>query len=183
VNYNDGPVFYLTDFDDAMEGNIVVALTREIQAQRMFKKGHIDLWINSFGGYGHLVDHLIELVEIAKRDGVKVRTMVPAVAFSAGSMLAIAGTPGERYISRGGEHLIHYGSIGSVETTPEQIARFTAYKTRNFKAALSHYKKYANVPDLDNHMLDDGFFVPAQKALKWKLADQYLDKLDIGPLL
>ena len=180
MNFNDDNVFYLTDFDDSMEGAIVLPLTREIQKQRQLKNGRIDLYINSFGGYAHLVFHLIELVEVAKREGIKVRTIVPSVAFSAGSMLAITGTPGERYIARDGEHLIHYGRTGSVEETPKQIERWSAYKSRDFKNTIRHYQKYSNVPNIDSEMMDDGFFIPAVKCVKYGLADKYMDKFDIG---
>jgi ATP-dependent protease ClpP protease subunit len=180
LDFHDGNIFYFTDFDDNMERAIVLELTKEIQKQRRFVDGRLDLWINSFGGYGHLVFHLIELVEIAKRDGIVVRTIVPNTAFSAGSMLAITGSPGERYIARNAEHLIHYGNIGSQETTPRQIERMSAYKNRDFKATIEHYRKYAEVPDLDSEMMDDGWFLPAPKCIKYKLADKYIDKLDIG---
>lgn len=174
---NEGNVFFISDFDDALEGSVILPLTEEIAKQSRFKDGRIDLYINSVGGYLHLLRHMVELVEIAKDQGIVVRTIVPEMAFSAGSMLAIAGTPGERYIGREAEHLIHYGQIMSFETTPEQIKRFTAFKERKMKANLAHYKKYANVPDLDKHMLDDGFFVPAAKCIRWGLADKYMDKM------
>lgn len=177
-NYEDN-VFVLNDFDDSMESGIVLPLTMEIKKQSDLKDGQIDLWINSFGGYAHLVFHLIELIEIAKRDGVKVRTIVPSVAFSAGSMLAVAGSPGERYIAKSGEHLIHYGRTGSVEETPKQVERWSAYKSRDFKNTIAHYQKYSNVPDIDTEMMDDGFFIPAKSCIKWGLADKYLDKLEL----
>lgn len=180
MDFHDGNIFYFTDFDDSMEGNLVLTLTKEIQKQRRLVDGRLDLWINSFGGYGHLVAHLVELVEIAKRDEIVVRTIVPSVAFSAGSMLAITGTPGERYIARGAEHLIHYGQIGSAESTPKQIERMSAYKNRDFKATIEHYRKYTNIPELDSEMMDDGYFLPANKCIKYGLADKYIDKLDIG---
>lgn len=177
-NYEDN-VFVLNDFDDSMEAGIVLPLTMEIKKQSELKDGRIDLWINSFGGYAHLVFHLIELVEIAKKNGVKVRTIVPSVAFSAGSMLAVTGTPGERYIAKNGEHLIHYGRTGSIEETPKQIERWSEYKRRDFNNTLAHYKKYCNVNDIDTEMMDDGFFVPAPKAIKFGLADKYMDKLEL----
>lgn len=176
--YEDN-TFVLNDFDDSMEANVVTALTMEIYKQVEVKDGRIDLWINSFGGYAHLVFHMIELVEMAKREGVVVRTIVPSVAFSAGSMLAVTGTPGERYIARAGEHLIHYGRTGSIEETPKQIERWSAYKSRDFKNTIAHYQKYANVDNLDTEMMDDGFFIPASKCIKAGLADKYIDKLEL----
>lgn len=177
---NDGNVFFIGDFDDNAERELIVPLTREIQNQKRFRDGRIDLYINSFGGYAHLVDHLTMLVEMAKREDITVRTVVPSIAFSAGSMLAITGTPGERYITRTGNHLIHYGSTGSVETTPLQADRFHAWKKADFNNTVKHYEKYANVPDIRAHVADDGFFVPAPKCIKWGLADKYIESFDIG---
>ena len=158
---------------------MVVPLTLEIEKQARLKEGRIDLYINSGGGYAHLLYHLVELLEIAKGRGVVVRTIVPDVAFSAGSMLAVVGTPGERYIGRGAEHLVHYGSIMSFETTPSQVERYRKWKERQFKKNLDHYKKYCDIPEVDKEMLDDGWFVPAKTAIKYKMADKYMDKLPL----
>lgn len=177
-HYEDN-IFFIGDFDDQLENDIIIPLVKEISAQKKKNDKRIDLWINSVGGYAHLCFNLIELVEIAKRNDVVVRTIVPSIAFSAGSMLAITGTPGERYISKSAEHLVHYGSTGSMETTPTQVERFRAWKDRDFKRTLNLYKKYCNIPDIESHMLDDGYFIPADKALKWGMADKYLEKLPV----
>jgi ATP-dependent protease ClpP protease subunit len=174
--YNEDNVFFIGDFDDQLE-QIFVPLAKEIKKQRNFKHGLIDLHVNSFGGYLHLVRGIVDLVELAKSKDITVRTIVSGVAYSAGSMLAITGTPGERYISREGEHLIHYGRSGSLDETPEQNERSYQAKRRSFKQILDHYNKYTNVPDLELEMLDDGFTVMARNAIKWGLADKYTDKL------
>jgi ATP-dependent protease ClpP protease subunit len=180
MDFNDGNIFFLADFDDSMEANIIMPLTREIQRQRRFVDGRIDLYINSFGGYRHLVFQIISLVELAKREGVVVRTIVPDVAYSAGSILAITGSPGERYIEKTAEHLIHYGITGSHETTPEQIERNYIQKHEGFKKIKRHYERYSNVPNLEQLMNDDNGYIPAPKCIKWGLADKYIDKFDIG---
>lgn len=179
-NYEDN-VFFIGDFDDSLEQNLIVPLTQEIQKQAQLKKGRIDLYINSCGGYLHLVNHMTELVELAKREGVLVRTIVPDIAYSAGSMLAITGTPGYRYVGRRAEHLVHYGQIMSFETTEEQVDRFTAHKKRMFKGNFEHYQNYADIPNLSQKMLDDGYFVPANLAIKYKMADKYMEKMEIYP--
>lgn len=181
-NYNEENVFFLNDFDDDMEGGAVLPLIKQIQKQRILREGRIDLYINSFGGYKHLVFQLISLIELAKREGITVRTVVPDIAYSAGSILAITGTPGERYIEKTAEHLIHYGSTGSMETTPEQLERNTTQKRENFKKILNHYKRYTDIdPDeLNRLMNDDSAFISAPKCIKWGLADKYMEKFDIG---
>lgn len=182
MSFEDENVFFLTDFDDNMERDVVIPLTRQIQKQKRLKDGRIDLYINSFGGYKHLVFQLISLVEIAKREGIKVRTIVPDIAYSAGSILAVTGSPGERYIEKTGEHLIHYGMTGSVETTPEQANRNFVQKQQSFRSILNHYKKYTDFPagEIERLMNDDSGYIPASKCIKWGLADKYMEKFDIG---
>jgi ATP-dependent protease ClpP protease subunit len=171
--------FFIGDFDDELENSILIPLTKEIAAQSKLKDGNIDLYINSMGGYAHLTAHIVELVELAKAQGVTVRTIVPNMAFSAGSILAITGTPGERYISKSAEHLIHYGQIASMESTPQQVERYRKWKERYFKATVAHYKRYSDIPGLDQEILDDGWFIPAKDCLRYKLADKYIDKLEL----
>jgi ATP-dependent protease ClpP protease subunit len=177
-HYSDNK-FYIGDFDDELENQIIIPLTKEIGNQADKRDGTIDLHINSAGGYSHLVFHLIELVALAIYNGVTVRTSVPNMAFSAGSMLAITGSPGQRYIGRHAEHLVHYGAIMSMETTPNQIERYRRFKERNFKATVAHYRKYSNIPDLDQQMLDDAYFIPAKDCIKYKLADKFMERLEL----
>jgi len=174
----DGNVFFIGDFEPAMEDELIIPLTREIQRQRVLEDGRIDLHINSQGGNFYLMQHLVNLVEIAKRSGVRVRTMVFSMAYSAGSMLAVTGD--ERYIAQGAEHLIHYGSNGGVAATPVQAKRMALSNSRAFKYNVKHYQKYCNVPNLEENMSDDNFYVTASQAIKWGMADFYMDKLDIG---
>lgn len=175
---NDGNLFFIGDFDESMESELLIPLTKEIQHQRTMENGRIDLYINSVGGNLYLLQHLIELVELAKREGICVRTMVMSMAYSAGSMLAITGS--ERYIAKSAEHLIHYGNGGYASATPVQEKRQSDKMKREFKWNLNHYKKYAAIPGLEEKMSDDNYYITAPNCIKWGLSDFYLDKLDIG---
>ena len=176
----DGNVFFIGDFDDAME-DLLIPLTREIQRQREAdSEQRIDLYINSVGGGLYLLQHIIELIELAKADGITVRTIVTSFAYSAGSLLAISGSEGERYIARGAEHMIHYGNGGYASATPVQAKRQNNKLKREFKWNVNHYKKYANIPDLKKKMADDNYYITADKCIEWGLADFYMDELDIG---
>jgi len=181
MNWNEGNTFILTDFDDNMEASLVLPLTLEVVRQSKYRDGRIDLYINSFGGYAHLVFHMISQIELAKRNGVVVRTIVPDIAYSAGSILAVTGTPGERYIEKSAEHLIHYGKQGSVETTPEQLERNHIQKTAHFKRIKQHYLTYTNIEpsDLDQLMNDDSAFIKGPNCVKKGLADKFMDKFEI----
>ena len=48
MNYNEGNVFFIGDFDEQLEQNVNIALIKEIQKQRALRYGRLDFYINSF---------------------------------------------------------------------------------------------------------------------------------------
>lgn len=177
--YFSGNKFFIVDtFNDKMRDGIIIPLTNKIEELAKQKDATLDVYINSRGGDGHLCFHIVTLLEIAKARGIKVRTIISQIAYSSGSIVAVAASEGERYISRRGEHCVHYGTqYGWSETTPLQIERNTDHKKRWFKQILDHYKHYAKVPDLKELLKDDSLFIPAAQCIEWGLADKYTDEL------
>ena len=171
--------FYITgEFDTDMEAAVVPALRAEIDAQAAKRVGRLELWISSVGGNTWVLIQIVELVELAKRKGVTVRTVVTSHAYSCGSMLAVTGTKGERYISRYAEHLAHYGTFdGYRKHTPLQVERAAEHFKRWTTTIRDHYAKYANIPDLDGKLRDDHLWVPADEAIAWGMADKYMEEL------
>lgn len=155
--YFDGNKFFiLHHFNEQLRDGIVIPLTREIEKQSKLRNGQIDIYINSRGGDGMLCWYIVRLIEMAKARGIIVRTIVMETAYSAGSIVACAGSPGHRYISKTAEHCVHYGSQpGWTEYTPLQIERNALEKQRWFKKVL----------------------VPGSLAIKYKLADHYLEAM------
>lgn len=182
MNKTEGNLFFITDFDDSMESELVIPLIRQIQYQKTLREGRIDLYVNSFGGYAHLAFQIVSLLEQAQREEITVRTIVPDAAFSAGSIVAVAGSPGHRYIERNAQHLAHYGMAGSVDMTPEQAARAYEERTRHFKKIRKHYLDYTNIDpaELDRLMSDDQGYITSAKCIKWGFADNYMERFDIG---
>lgn len=177
TSFNDENRFYiLGNFDEQCFKHIVIPFTKKIEDLSKEKEASVEFYINSRGGDGWLLFHLVALFERAKAKGIVVKTFVPTIAFSAGSMLAIAGTKGERYISPMAEHLPHYGTVyGWPKKTPLQLERESAYYKRWFKKGIDHYKKYSNIPKIEEELKDDSFFIPASKCIRWGLADKYMD--------
>lgn len=173
----DGNRFYIGNFDDSLRG-IESELRDEIERQaRWGKGGMIEFYIGSNGGDAMLLFRIVELVEMAKRRGVVVRTLVLSHAYSAGSVLAVAGTKGERYIARVAEHLPHYGTFGGYRnSTPTQVERTTEHLKRWTEKIVEHYKRHCSIPDLEEHLKDDLFFITAEQAIEWGLADKYTDE-------
>ncbi len=179
-NYVSGNKFFVMHvFNKDLREGLLIPLTNKIDELGQLKNpAPIEIYINSRGGDGWLCLSLIHLIELAKSRGITVRTIVTQAAFSAGSLLAVSGTPGERYISRTAEHCVHYGTqYGWPVTTPLQIERNTAYAKRWFKTIKETYEKYADIPELDKQLNDDSFFIPAAQCIKWGLADKYMEEL------
>lgn len=176
--YHDGRnTFYIGEFDGDMEANIIMPLTAAVKQQAELRDGRIDMFVNSYGGNAHVAQHVVELMEIAKREDVVVRTMVTGAAYSAGSMIAVAGTPGERYIAKDAMHLAHYGAIPSDDnTTPLQAQRNHAAAQMFFKQMVAHYEKYCCIPNLREQLLDDDWYITSSQAKRWGMADKFLDK-------
>ena len=180
--YQEGNSFLVSDFTDAMETDVVFPFIEEVKKQSKVVNGYIDLHINSFGGYAHLAESIIAWIEKAKQNGVVIRTIVSGVAYSAGSMVAVAGSPGHRYINLGSDHLMHYGTaIGLSESTPEQARRVNTKKDSDFKRASAHYVGYTKMDknEVEALMRDDYAFIPAKTCIKLGLADKYMDKMSL----
>lgn len=178
AGYNKKNHFYIGEFDGGLE-ELLPALSLEVERQANEKDGCLDLYINSYGGNADICNHMVSLIEIAKNHGVKVRTIVTSAAFSAGSWVAVTGTPGERYIAKTAAHLVHYGTIGSASGTPLQHERAADFAKMWFKQTLVHYNEYCDIPNLADNIRDDGFYIPAKNAIKWNMADKYLDKFTV----
>ena len=170
--------FFIGDFDDSMEYKLL-EIRHAISEQASLSNGKIELIICSEGGYAGYAWALVDLMERAKLAGVTVVTVVSGEAFSCGSVVAVAGSPGHRYIGHNAEHLVHLGSVSSHVTTDMQHSRQAAYTKRHFNRVLNHYRKYANIPDLEESLADDNLFVPAARAKSWSMADQWIDKLPL----
>lgn len=181
--YHDGRnTFYIGEFDDEMEQNIIIPLTHAVRNQGELKESErrIDLFVNSYGGNAHVLMHILELVEMAKRESITVRTIVTGAAYSAGSMLAVAGTHGERYIAKNAMHLAHYGNSGADgDETPLQAQRRHDANQIMFKQVVKHYQDHCDIPDLESNLLDDNWYITAAQAKRWGMADKYLDKFQL----
>lgn len=176
--YDGRNTFYLGAVDEDLEANFIIPFHRAISEQSDRARGRavIDIFVNSHGGLAHVAFHIVEMMELAKAEGIIVRTAVTSIAYSAGSIIAVAGTPGARYIAKPAQHLVHYGSAPSYDTSPQQAARNHNSKQEFFKTILNHYKKYCDIPDLEQNLVTDDWYIPSAKAKKWGMADEYLDK-------
>lgn len=181
--YNKGNVFYIGEFDGEMEENILVPLITQTQKQADIKDGgRLDLYINSYGGVLEIVQHVLGIVEVAKAAGVQVRTIITGAAYSGGSMVAVAGTPGERYMNRNSFHLVHYGTSANAARNPLESERNHKVDQRFFNMMKKHYRDYAEIPEevLAENIESDMWHITYTEAKRWNLCDKPLDRLKIS---
>lgn len=131
----------------------------------------INLWINSYGGMVSVLKTFLDAIEIAKKRGVIVSTYATGAAYSCGSMLAVAGSPGHRRMGATTNHLLHFGWTGAEGTSPTEFDRDAARSRDHFDFVLNHYRKNAKVPRLREKLKDDNLFVGFDQACEWGLAD------------
>jgi ATP-dependent protease ClpP protease subunit len=176
LNYiKDKRVYIFGEFDDSINQFIIpdlIALGLEKQ-----KEATLEIYIDSNGGYTHVLKTLLGHIEALKHNGVIVKTYAYARAYSCASILACSGTNGHRYISEETEHLCHLGfaTTGWVQNDIE-LQRRSDYVQRHFDFIRKMYKKYANIKNLDEVIKNDHLYLDAKKIIEYKLADKIIGK-------
>lgn len=133
----------------------------------------IDVFINSAGGDGKILDSIVALLGIAKSKGAIIRTTVLGRASSCGSLLAITGTKGYRVMYSQSYHMVHFGKHNAriekeveIELAAQYIQKSTANKT-------NMYLQHTNLTSKDLKKLQshEYGFLSAQECLDKGLCD------------
>lgn len=169
----DNMVYIHGDFDTDINVRVLPCLINLIEKESGKKDGKIVFDIDSRGGYADVLKILLTHVEKAKSLGVIVETRCFSKAYSCGSMLAASGTKGHRFIGEFAEHLCHLGSGGLIAETDKQLDRQSERLKRHFDFVRSLYKKYAKIPNLDNVIADDCYFISGKDIIDFGLADKF----------
>jgi len=137
----------------------------------------ISFYINSPGGSVTAGMAIYDTMQFIKCD---VHTIVMGQACSMGSLLATAGAPGKRYILPYARHMIHQPSGGArgqatdIQIQAREIQKMKHYLTEIYVQHNSTGKTYE---DFAADMERD-FFMSAQEAVDYGLADKIITKRD-----
>lgn len=174
LNFFDKHFYIHGDFDESISTNIIPKLIDEIEAKRNQKDATIKFFIASNGGSSFMLENILAHVERAKSLGIIVETYVFSHAYSAGSVLACAGSFGHRYIGESAEHLLHLPRTGTgCVSTDLQLDRNVERAKRHFNRSRARYKKYAKVKNLTKMLKDDDYFLYGQEIIDNGLADKF----------
>lgn len=173
--YRDGRFYIGGSFDESIQTNIIPHLFNAVtNVDADGEPQKITFLINSPGGQTKYLKDILGFIDIAKKVDIIVSTIVFGNAYSCGSLLAVSGTKGYRYVGRNAEHLCHLGQAGSISRNEEDAKRLAARTKRHFDFIKDIYRKNAKIPDLDRVIKDDNYFVSGRNLIKFGLADSVI---------
>jgi ATP-dependent Clp protease protease subunit len=155
--------------------NLIVAQLLFLESENPDKD--INLYINSPGGSVTAGMAIYDTMQFIKPD---VSTIVMGQACSMGSLLAQAGASGKRLILPNARHMIHQpsgGARGQATDMEIQVREILAMKKSLTEIYVKHNTKGRNFSQLQHDMERD-FFMSAQEAVDYGLADKVLEKRD-----
>lgn len=153
--------------------NLIVAQLLYLESENPEKD--ISLYINSPGGSVTAGMAIYDAMQFIQPD---VSTIVMGQACSMGSLLAQAGAPGKRMILPNARHMIHQpsgGARGQATDMEIQVKEILEMKKNLTNIYVKHNSKGKNYSQLVADMERD-FFMSAQEAVDYGLADKILDK-------
>jgi len=153
--------------------NLIVAQLLYLESENPDKD--ISLYINSPGGSVTAGMAIYDAMQFIQPD---VSTIVMGQACSMGSLLAQAGAKGKRLMLPNARHMIHQpsgGARGQATDMEIQVKEILEMKKNLTGIYVKHNSKGKTFEELVKDMERD-FFMSAQQALDYGLADKILDK-------
>jgi ATP-dependent Clp protease protease subunit len=163
-----------------LEGEVHDQMANLIVAQLLFLESEnpekdISVYINSPGGSVTAGMAIYDAMQFIQPD---VSTIVMGQACSMGSLLAQAGAKGKRMILPNARHMIHQpsgGARGQATDMEIQVREILEMKKNLTNIYVTHNSKGKTFDELAKDMERD-FFMSAQQAVDYGLADQILNK-------
>lgn len=153
--------------------NLIVAQLLYLESENPDKD--ISLYINSPGGSVTAGMAIYDAMQFIQPD---VSTIVMGQACSMGSLLAQAGAKGKRMILPNARHMIHQpsgGARGQATDMEIQVKEILEMKKNLTGIYVKHNTANKTFEELAKDMERD-FFMSAQQAVDYGLADKVLDK-------
>jgi len=157
--------------------NLIVAQLLYLESENPDKD--ISLYINSPGGSVTAGMAIYDAMQFIQPD---VSTIVMGQACSMGSLLAQAGAKGKRLMLPNARHMIHQpsgGARGQATDMEIQVKEILEMKKNLTNIYVKHNSTGKSYEELVKDMERD-FFMNAQDALAYGLADKVLSKRDIN---
>lgn len=163
-----------------LQGEVEDHMSSLIVSQLLFLESDdpnkpINLYINSPGGVVTAGMAIYDTMQFIKPE---VSTIVMGQACSMGSLLAQAGAKGKRFILPNARHMIHQpsgGARGQATDIEIQAKEIIAMKKNLTEIYVKHNSAKKTFASLSKDMERD-FYMSAEEAVKYGLADKIIDK-------
>ena len=144
----------------------------------------LNIVINSPGGDVSTMTTFLGLLNIAKLNGIPVRTYVLGTAASAASVIATQGD--ERFMSNISYHFVHFGTHVSVASKASEIDKIYI-QTKEYAKVMDDLYVKASDGKMSKQLLneiqkDERGYLNAQTCLKYGLCDRIIEN-DLNILL
>lgn len=158
--------FYITgEVDESIAKEITAPLIERIMEEKEKAiKEPIKIYISSYGGYLKDAYDLISWFEYAKSVGVPIHTYVTSVAFSAASLIAVAGH--KRFGSSRAFHGLHFARGFEYSHNPEMTKRNADNSNFLQNELVKIYQKYTKLKDIPKLLLADNYMVNGGTEMK-----------------
>lgn len=167
-------VYILGDFDKTISSNVIPDLVELVNNMKYAKNPEIEFYINSYGGYANELLGILSLIELAKSEGIKIKTYNIGCAYSCGSLLAVVGD--ERFMYRYADNLPHLGQVIINSQTVEQLQRGAKHAVDWFSTIMEIYSIHTKMPKktLMKVLKDDNYHMNADECLQHGFCDQII---------
>lgn len=162
-----------------LEGEVHDQMANLIVGQLLFLESEdasrdITMFINSPGGVVTAGMAIYDTMQFIKPD---VSTYVMGQACSMGSLLAQAGAAGKRFILPNARHMIHQpsGGAGGQATDMEIHVREILEMKRNLTQIYVKHNSRGKTFEQLKHDMERDFFMSAQQAVEYGLADRVIE--------
>lgn len=156
---------------------MVADLYHAINDMKDKKMNELNIYLNSPGGDVNTLLSILNCLQIAKDNGIKINTYVTGEAASSASIIAVFGD--ERYIYEYGRHFVHFGSIKSKITKETEINKAYKDTKEHLKFMQEMYLIYTNIPKekLNALMEDEYGYLSAKDCKKYGFVDKIIGVL------
>jgi ATP-dependent protease ClpP protease subunit len=166
-------LFIYGDIDESIPSTIIGPLIELIEKKKKeAEPDPIEVYVNSQGGDLWFAFEIIGWFEYAKTHNVPIHTYVMASAFSAGSLIAVAGH--KRFGSSRAHHGLHYASGFDYSDNPIMAKRNEQWSQFVQKELVKIYSKYTKLTDIENKLLPDHYYINGMNLKKYGLIDEML---------
>ena len=176
LNYiQDNNIFILGDFDSTISTEVIKYLPNLIKVVSEEKHPIINIFINSSGGYTHILNSMLYHISSMKRNGIKIVTHNLGNCSSCASHLFIVGD--ERYMLDSALLLFHYGEVSFSNRSCKETAEHLKYLQNFQDNSVRHMEKYTKIPkkEIDRMLSTDNIYLTAEDCKKFGVTDYIVE--------